>query len=81
MAKITVKYHKLGLSESVALLKDSQTKERNWRHRFIVSKKSNTIGTQVFKDYPHKKFKTFKEFEAYIIEQNEKTKKPFDIDG
>jgi hypothetical protein len=82
MTKVTQNYHKIEIDQSVALVKDKETKVKNWRHRFVhKSRKSNASGRQDFKDYPFKRFKDIKAFESYIKTENEKNTKEFNIDG
>jgi len=70
--KKTIRYKRLLPDISIALLRDEATNKLIWRHRFKILKKAqvNKVGTQDFKDYPHKKFKTLGDFEEFIEKQD-----------
>jgi hypothetical protein len=72
--KMTITHKRLSPDESVALLKDKDTKKLVWRHRFKNFKKAGAIGTQDFKDYKHKKFKNTQAFYDFIDTKNELAK-------
>lgn len=65
MTKLIIKYKRLAVDESLALIKDTTTNKRNWRHRY-VKKVSKVATNQEFKDYPHNKFKTLELFTTFI---------------
>ena len=67
MVKITKKYKKITPTQSVALLKDKITKKYVWRHRYRI--KVRVADKQEFTDYPHKQFKDFNAFKAFIEDQ------------
>jgi hypothetical protein len=74
--KKTIRYKRLLPEESLALLRDEDTKKLNWRHRFRakergVQRGQNKLSHQGFKDYPHKKFKTLVDFEEFIEAEKE----------
>jgi hypothetical protein len=62
--KITKEYKRLTPSESVALLKDKETKKLTWRHRYST-RTSISKTTQTFQDYPHGKFSSIEEFYGF----------------
>ena len=64
--KTSIKHYRIDVSSSVSLVKDDDTKLKNWRYR-----NSNvTAGKtgQCFVDYPFNKFESLEEFKRFVRE-------------
>lgn len=66
MSLVTLKYKRLLIEESVALVKDTVTLKKVWRHRYRLITVNSSAGSQTFKDYSFRRFSNITEFSDYI---------------
>ena len=66
MTKLTLEYKRLSPNESLAKIKDTTNNTKFWRHRYCIKYRSQI--DQLHKDYPIKKFESFKKFCDYVEE-------------
>ena len=71
MGKLSLRHRRISESISVALVKDTKTDVKVWRHRFLGTKTNGMSGRQTFKDYSFECFRSIEEFKLYIEKEIE----------
>jgi len=74
MGKLNLKHKRITLTESVSLIKETETGKKTWVHKYLGTKRKQQIGIQQFISYPYVDFGSIEHFKRFIEDKKEKEK-------